>query len=512
MYDLVIKNGNIYVGDGGAPFVSDIAIKNGKIVKIGENIAAECGVIDATGLAVTPGFIDSHSHSDRELLSYPEMREKLEQGITTAVGGQCGSSFAPVALQYRDDSAYATRLTVSALYDEVDNVPEGMSTLSFVGHGSIRNAIIGMANRPATEEELERMKALLRDALDAGAVGMSFGLLYSPGCYAESEELYALARVVGERGGLLSAHVRNEADGLVESTKEFIDIVKASGGAIGIHSHMKAAYKQNHGGVKEALRLIEEANREGYEMYCDVYPYVASHTTLSARFVQKEMRADGKLSENMASPEKRASTREWIYSWCDPSSLDFSWIFVDYCPAYPEYQGKYLNEIAKMHGKDAIETGMDLLRDAPNTACAYFSLCEEDVEEVIRHPLAMFCTDSEVAANREIFHPRLRGSFPRVLARYVRERGIITLSEAIRKMTSLPAKVYRLKSKGLIREGYDADLCIFSPDRIRDNADFVDCKAKNDGLDYVIVAGEIAARDGVYTGTRSGRLIRANNS
>ena len=223
------------------------------------------------------------------------------------------------------------------------------------------------------------------------------------------------------------------------------------------------------------------------------------------------MRADGKLSENIASPEMRAKAREYIYSWCDPSSLDFSWIFVDFCPAYPEYQGKFLNEIAKMHGKDAIETGFDILRDAPNTACAYFSMCEEDVETVIRHPLAMFCTDSEVAADREIFHPRLRAAFPRVLARYVRERGVITFPEAIRKMTSLPAKVYRLASKGHITEGYDADICIFSPEKILDNADFSNCKAKNDGISYVIVGGEISVIDGDYTGARNGKIIRAKS-
>ena len=511
MYDLIIKSGSIYDGDGGAPYIADIAIKNGKIIKIGTTIEAECKIIDAKGLAVTPGFIDSHSHSDRSVIAYPEMREKLEQGITTAVAGQCGSSFAPIALPYRDDPKYASRLTMSTLLCEADKIPQGMSTLTFVGHGSLRNAVIGMANRPATAEELEQMKALLRDALDAGAIGMSFGLLYSPGCYAEREELFELARVVGERGGLLSSHVRNESDDFIAATTEFIDTVKASGGAVGIHSHIKSAYKQNHGKVKEALRLIEEANREGYEIYCDVYPYVASHTSLSARFVHKDMRADGKLAENMASPEMRAKAREYIYSWCDPSSLDFSWIFVDYCPAYPEYQGKLLSEIAKIHGKDAIETGFDILRDAPNTACAYFSMCEEDVETAIRHPLAMFCTDSEVAANREIFHPRLRAAFPRVLARYVRERGVITLPEAIRKMTSLPAKVYRLASKGHIKEGYDADICIFSPEKILDNADFSSCKAKNDGLSYVIVGGEIAVVYGAITGIKNGKIIRAKS-
>ncbi len=498
MFDILIKNGTVIDGSGNAGFAADVAVKDGKIAAVGVALGEAKQVIDAQGLTVTPGFIDSHSHADSAMIPYPLQMEKVEQGITTSIGGQCGATPYP--------AWEGEKLTkMSEFFARVCEIPQGANIAVFAGHKAIRKAVMGMANRAATEQELTQMKALLVDAMDAGAMGISFGLIYTPSCYANTEELIALAKVAAEKGGMISAHIRSESDFLEEAVAEFITIVKASG-ARGVISHHKACGAKNHGKVKRTLKMMEEANAEGYDIYCDVYPYTAARTTLSASFIPKEY-VDGRLAEHLQDPALRALFREkGLEKWGD----DLSWVMLNVCKYDPAYSGKTIDEAAKLHGKDHWDTLLDILSVQPACCACFFSQNEKDMETVMAWERAMICTDSGVAGKNAFYHPRLRGSFPRALGRYVREHKVVTLPEMIRKMTSLPAKVYDLKGKGYIREGFDADICIFDTQSIIDKATYLDPTQRAEGLRWVIVGGAVAAENAVSTGSRKGKVLLRN--
>lgn len=486
MYDLIIKSGKIIDGTGSPSFLADIGIKDGKIVRIARWIEVTgdgAKVIDAKGLVVTPGFIDSHSHSDSSVLTLPDQKEKIEQGITTSIGGMCGFSQAP----------YATEVKETVL---------GSNIAVFAGHNTIRRSVMGMENRKPTESELEQMKELVRKNMESGALGLSFGLTYTPSGYADTEELIELAKVVGEYHGLVSAHIRNEGDHLIQATEEFIKVIRESG-TRGIHSHHKAMWKENWGKVSHTLRMLEQANEEGVEIYCDAYPYTASHTSMGARFVPKEYHAFG-LTKVLSDPEKRREIIEWNLQ---TFGEDLSWVLVASCSTYPEYEGLRIPEIARLRGQNGYEAVLDIIRDCNGAQACYFCVCEEDMEAVLAYPRSMICTDSDVAGQKTTYHPRLRASFPRVLGRYVRERRVTSLPEMIRKMTSMPATVYGLRGKGLIKEGFDADICIFDADKIIDRAEYADCTRKAEGLNYVLLNGQIVVEDAVYLGIRAGKVI-----
>lgn len=505
MYDLIIQNGNIIDGTGKPAFVSDVAIKGGKIVRIAPNLTGGKESIDATGLTVTPGFIDSHSHSDNALKDYPDVMEKIEQGITTSISGQCGGSVAPTKEEGMD-----------AFLDTYKDNLYGSNTAILVGHSNLRRVVIGPGDKEPSREEMEAMKALLRDGLEHGALGLSFGLIYSPGCYAKTPELIELAKVVKEYDGIIVAHIRNEGKNVVEATAEFIEVARQSGTRAVVSHHKSAGgktgpdgRKANWGKVKETLKMIEEANQEGIEIYCDVYPYIATHTSMFTTFMPKEYRVGGTegVIEVLSNPEMRERIKE-IDKAIWGEEADLSWIQVARCKGYPEYEGMRVNEIAKLRGTDVYDAVFDMIRDSENvcTAC-YFTMCEEDVETVMAYPRTMIGTDASVAKDQNVYHPRTRGTFPRTLGRYVRERHVTSLEEMIRKMTSLPASVYELHTKGLIKEGMDADLCIFDADRIIDHASFTACHERAEGLNYVILGGEVVVEDAIYNGKRKGKLL-----
>ena len=516
MYDIIIKNAKIIDGTGNPCYRSDVAIKDGKIARIGKGLEGAEQVIDATGLTLTPGFIDSHSHVDRHILTYPEQREKIEQGITTSIAGQCGESSAPISKLFTDTEAtignYGRKIdifkTPKSYFNTIKDIPQGANTALLIGNSALRGAVIGPDDRRATPEEMEQMKALLREGLEAGALGVSFGLIYAPGCFADTEELTELAKVVAEYNGVVAAHIRDEGFRLVRALEEFISVIKASG-ARGVISHHKAGNKENWGKITHTLQMVEDACAEGYEIYFDVYPYVASHTSMASSFIPKVYHTEGiaALCRKLDDPEVRAAIKEFQRE-IRGATEDFSWVLPVKCPAYPEYEGKRLNEIAKIHGKDVLDTMMDMIRDG-NGICnaCYFTMCEEDVCRVMAHPRSMIGTDAAVRGDSDIYHPRLRGTFPRVLGRYVRERGVTTLTKMIAKITSLPATVYGLQSKGLIKEGFDADICIFDAEKIIDRADFTDCHARAEGLNYVLVGGEVVVENAVHNGKRNGKII-----
>ena len=487
MYDLLIQNASILDGTGSEAFTGSIAVKDGKIAAIGSELSVESArIIDASGLTVSPGWIDSHSHSDRTFLTSPSQTEKVEQGITFAITGQCGGSIVPRVTENGVEN-------MSNLLQEAG--PQGSGSALLIGHGTLRTVVMGKENRSPTADELEQMKALLRDALRSGAAGMSYGLIYIPGCYAKTDELIALAQVVREYDGILAIHLRSEGDTLLEAMEEFLNIIRASG-CRGVFSHHKAMHKPNWGKAEQSLALIDKAVSEGLDVYLDVYPYCASSTTLLARYVPTQFHPKG--TKNAVKLLDDPVIYQELLRWSEANwSNDLSWALVTNCPGYPEYAGMNINEISDLRGEpNRMATALELIKESDGAASAcFFMMCEDDLRRIISHPRAMICTDSGVAAGSKCYHPRLRASFPRMLARYVREQGIVTLPEMIRKMTSMPAHVYGLSRKGLIKEGMDADMCIFDAGQISDTADFIRCTAPNEGLRYVIIAGTIAAEN-----------------
>ena len=497
MYDLIIKNANILDGSGAEAFSGDIAIRDGKIAAVGADLTGAKEILDVAGLTVSPGWIDSHSHSDSAILTYPDQQEKIEQGITFSITGQCGGSTTP-----RDNQ------TTAEWFDLATATPQGSGSVLLVGHNTIRRRVMGAENREPTPEELEKMKKMVADAMDAGAIGMSLGLYYVPGCYSKTDESIALAKVVKEKGGLLACHMRNETDKLLESLEEYLLIAKESG-CRAVVSHHKVGEKKNWGKVKTTLQMIDKANAEGMDVYMDVYPYTASHTTLIARFLPVMFHPPG-TTDRVAlldDPAIVEAAKKWGKErWGE--TID--WSILTKGRGCEEFRGMYIHDIAQKLGfEDDYDAVFYLIRKSNGEAGAcFFMMCEEDTELVMSHPRAMICTDSGVAMGKDTYHPRLRGTFPRTLGRYVRERQVTSLPEMIRKMTALPAEVYGLSAKGKIAEGYDADLCIFDPETILDQADYANCTLPNQGLAYVLVDGKIVVKDGAYNGTRAAKLCR----
>ena len=497
MFDLLIQNAWILDGTGTEGYFGDIGIRGGKIAAIGQNLSGAAETILATDLTVSPGWIDSHSHSDRAIFSWPDQKEKVEQGITFSITGQCGFSVTPTAEE-----------TVGAYFEKAAVVPQGSGAALLIGHNALRKAVMGTENRDPTAEEMEKMKQLLADGLEQGAIGMSLGLFYVPGCYAKAEEVLELAKVVAAHGGVLASHIRNEADSLLEAVQEYLDVIKGSG-CRAVFSHHKAAWRENHGKVHQSLAMIDRANTEGADAYLDVYPYEASHTSMLARFVPKQFHPEDTTSALalLDDPAIRAQIKAWGNArWGN----DLSSALVTEFPGGEELEGKNVNEIADIWGmEDRFDAAFEVIRRSGGKAQGcYFSMHPKDVEYVIAHPRAMICTDSSVAGSLQHYHPRLRASFTRALSRYAIEKGVVSVPEMIRKMTSLPAHVYGLATKGCIAEGMDADLCIFDPKTLRDCATYQQCRLNNKGLAYVIIDGKIVLRQGVYNGTRAASVYR----
>ena len=506
MFDLIIKNGTVIDGTGKPGFRADVAIKDGKIARVAENIEGGKEIIDATGLTVTPGWIDAHSHSDMNCLSNPEQTEKAEQGITTSISGQCGQSLYPQRKENpQGDSLYDRFETFSDFMEKVKSVPQGSNEVMYIGHGKLRRTVMGMDKRKPTDAELEDMKLLVRDAMEHGALGISFGLVYTPSCYAEKDELIELCKVVAEYNGIAAAHLRNEADTVIEAVEEFLDVLKTAK-VRGVVSHHKAMFKQNHGKINTTLAMIQKAIDEGVDVVCDVYPYIASGTTVESRFIPDQYRQGAdKLRAFLSDPQIVAQIKEQnLKKW----GADLSWVLISECPSHKEFLGKNMNEIAELLGVDSFDAVYQLLReDAGAVSAVFFAMSEEDVEKVMRFERTMICTDSRAHGQKIQHHPRLRGSFPRALGVYVRERKVLSLEEMIRRMTSLPAEFFGLTAKGLVREGMDADLCVFDPETIIDGCDFMDCHKHAEGLNYVLVAGQVVAKDAYHTGARPGKVI-----
>ena len=521
MYDILIQNAKIADGSGNPMYHADLAVKDGKIARIGVNLGEAKTVIDGKGKVLAPGFIDVHSHHDLELEKNFLCSNSLEQGITTIIGGMCGESVAPICEERLEDclrvvgrehseESRKARMDMGEYFKFVDR-PTGANMAYLVGHGNLRAMVVGYADRKLTAAEQAEMEELLRQCLKAGALGLSFGLIYPPGSYADTEEMIGLAKVVAEFGGVVTAHMRSESAKLIEATDEMLQVARASGVRLVISHHKATGGPMNWNKTAATISMMERAIAEGLDVFCDQYPYTASATGLQTNIPDAlHVLGVDKLVEMLTTQEGREQLRSEICGEKD-SWTRFQYTMIGNSRSKPQYAGRMLNDIAREEGKDPYDIQCDLLRDDRlGTAAIFHTMSDEDVCRVMQWPRAMIGTDGQYAPGTAGGHPRSFATFPRVLGRYVREKKVVTLENAIRKMCSLPAMVYNLPTKGLIREGMDADLVLFDAETVADKADYADPMAKNEGLDYVIVGGKVAVKDGLCTGELGGSQILAH--
>lgn len=526
MFDTIIKKVRIIDGTGNPWFKADVGIKKDKITDIGNLQGDAVTVINGEGLYLSPGFIDPHAHDDGCPFFDEAIFNKLSQGVTTDISGNCGQSLAPVSERHWQENRKVHTLinppdcidsfkTFDHFLNTIEGKRLGINTGYLVGHAALRIAVMGLDNRQPTSSELEQMKDYLREAFDSGALGLSAGLLYPPGSIASKDEFIELCKIVKERDRIFTIHIRDEGNNLIESVAEAIDIARQSGAFVNI-SHHKAIGKNNWGKVKTTLQMIADTNRDGVEVGLDQYPYNANCTYLNTILPPSYLLGDTiSLMKNLTEPKFRENTKSDILS-CKEKwdnfvvNVGFEGMLIIKADKTPDAVGKTVAEYARIIGNDPFETALDILiANNLEVIAVYFSMAEEDVEEVMKSPYGMFGTDGIYMKGNQKTHPRVKASFPRVLGYYVREKQILKLEEAIRKMTSLPAQRLRLKNKGLIKEGFDADLVIFDANTINDNADFVkDTYAPNSGIKYVFVNGKIALKDDEYTGIAAGKVIR----
>ncbi|MEF3306703.1 N-acyl-D-amino-acid deacylase family protein [Paenibacillus sp. GYB003] len=529
MLDLIIRGGRIADGTGNAWFYGDVGVKDGRIAAVGKLEQEAARTVDARGSVVAPGFIDGHCHSDLMIFDHPHSDIKLRQGVTTEVVGNCGLAPAP----YVKDRAELLRSYVQPVLGHTswewpwETVGQYMEHLAanrpsenvatYVAHGALRIAVTGFDNRPATRGELERMKQILEEGMRAGAIGLSIGLLYAPGSYTSREELAELCSVLPKYDGLLSTHIRGEGNNLIPSVKEVIWIAERAGVPLHI-SHLKAAGKANWGKVLEAIELIEDARARGMDVTCDVYPYHAGSTTLTT--VLPPWTLEGGIEKTLAAfrdPALRRRIREELgeeqTTW-DNLVCSTGWHSVIISAVNGErnrdLEGLSIADIAERRGVHPADCMMDLLLEEDGRiSIVYFHMSEDDVKQVIGYEKALIASDSLTCETGKP-HPRLYGTFPRVFAKYVRDQRVLSLEQAVRKLTSFPAQRFKLGKRGLLVPGYIADIAVFDPDAIRDTATFEEPRQYPEGISRVFVGGVETISGETHTQARVGGLIRAS--
>jgi len=528
--DLVLENGRLVDGTGNPWFFGDVGIKDGTIVEVGRANQRALETIDAGGRVVSPGFIDGHCHSDLMVLDDPRSEIKLQQGVTTEVVGNCGITPAPFAPQNLDLlRTYVEPVlgntgqtwcweTVEQYFDALMEARPSENVATYVGHGTLRIAVMGFENRVASGEELDRMKGLLEEALQAGAIGLSLGLMYAPGSYTPREELVELCSVLSRYEGLLATHIRGEGNSLIPSIEEVIWIAERSGVPLQI-SHLKAAGRGNWGCVTRAMELIEGARSRGLDVTCDVYPYTAGSTSLTTLLPPWALEGGiSKALERLEDPISREKIKAELGQEQDdwdnlvaPTGWDSVYISSSSKDHGAELAGKNVLEVSESRGIDPEDCMMDLLLEQDGkVSIVFFHMDGSDVEQVIGWDRSLIASDS-LHDQAEKPHPRLYGTFPHVLARYVREKQLLTLEEAVRKMTSFPARRFKLGRRGLIAPGYAADLVVFDPEKILDKATYEDPKTFPEGISHVLVNGTIAVESGILLETGEGRVIGREN-
>jgi N-acyl-D-amino-acid deacylase len=515
--ELALKNGTIIDGTGRAGYRADVALQGNHIIAIdSEGSLDGADAIDCSGLTIAPGFIDTHSHSDLRVLTEPQLPMKVRQGITLEVFGQDGISVAPIRAADRSQAQQQLagllgRLdrewdweSVEEYLDAIERARPALDCAYLIPHGAVRLCSMGMEDRAATQAELAAMQDLISKSMRDGALGLSTGLIYPPCCFANTDELIQLCKTVAEFDGVFVAHMRSESDYLEDAVAEMIEIGKRSGARIHI-SHFKAAGRDNWGKIDRVLGMVGEARAGGMRLTADQYPYIAGSTMLGA--ILPPWAHSGGVEATLArlaSPDERGRMRvamldrsrsDWdnFWKWSGPEGI----IVADIPSGQrPEYTGKNLREAAQLNaGTDGLaeeavaDFALDLLREERmGIGMISFSQSEDVVRQIMREPYVNVCTDGLLGGKP---HPRAYGTYPRILGRYVRDLGTVTLEDAVRKMSGLAAQTFGLLEYGRISEGARANLVVFDPDRVRDQATFEDSKQYPAGIEYVIVEGRL---------------------
>ena len=527
----LIRGGLMVDGTGRKGVKANVLVEGNRIAEIGEVMASgDEDIVDAAGLVVAPGFIDTHSHSDLRILVDPEVRPKVMQGITTEILGQDGISMAPLPAEYispwrknlagldgdSDGIDWNYRDTAGYL-KSVEAVRPGPNECYLVPHGNIRMEAMGLENRQPTEKELQKMIEITRREMENGAIGLSTGLIYMPCAYADTREIIEMCKVVAEFGGRFVIHQRSEADTIVSSMEEVIRIGRESG--VKIHySHFKVCGRKNWDKIGDMIRLLEEAEKEGIDVSFDQYPYVAGSTMLGV--ILPPWVHDGgtdKVIERLRDKELR---KKMIYdiehgipgwdNFIDFAGLDQIFITSVKTEKNQDTVGLSLIELGKLRGKDPYNATFDLLMEEENAVgMVDFYGTEDHVRTFLKRPEMNACTDGLLGGKP---HPRVYGAFPRILGKYVREDKALTLEEAVFKMTKKPAEAFNLAGRGELKEGAFADITIFNPDTVIDRGTFTDPAQYPAGIEYVMVNGEYEVRKGVHTGVRNGAVLRKKDT
>ncbi|MFZ0619037.1 MAG: D-aminoacylase [Candidatus Acidiferrales bacterium] len=529
-FDVVILNGHILDGTGSPWYSGDVGIREGRIAAIGDLSAAPAKrKIDAQGRIVAPGFIDMLGQSEYTILVDPRLPSKIYQGITTEITGEGGSA-APLddAIATADHEFYdhyrihPDWTTFAGYFARLEKQGMGINLASYVGATQVRRYVIGEVDRAPTAAELDQMKALVRQAMEDGARGLSTALEYAPAPYAKTEELIALAAESARYGGIYATHMRSEGDAISESLVETARIAREAHTPVEIW-HLKVAGKNNWGRMPEVVAFIDNARSTGLDIEADTYAYTAWNNTLSA-FIPPWAHdgGDAKLIERLKDPATRARIREdmqtptkaWDNEWQEIPGSEAILVSSTNNPTLRPLQGKRLSEIAKMWNEDPIDALCDLLiKDDAETSVSVFGMDEPDVELALKQPWVSIDNDSEGTSPEGLLgqdhpHPRAYGTFPRILTKYVREEKLLTLADAIRKFSALPAQRMRITDRGVLKKGLWADVVVFDPGKVHDVATYDNPNQFSVGMDYVLVNGQLVIDDGKMTGALPGKVLR----
>lgn len=498
-FDLLIRDARVIDGTGNPWYRADAGVRAGVIVSIGNLSGKTAGrVIDARGRVLAPGFIDVHTHIEDGIEKMPRGDNYLLDGVTSVVTGNCGGSEAPLG----------------PWFEKLESIGLGLNVASLIGHNTVRREVMGTANRFATPEEIEKMQALVEQAMREGAVGFSTGLIYIPGTYSNSAEVVALARSADRMGGVYASHMRDEGEKVLDAIEEAVRAGSEAGARIEL-SHFKIDNQRLWGASDKSLALVEKYRRQGVDVVVDQYPYDRSSTNLGITLPSWAL-ADGKdaIAERLANPETRKRiASEMEQRLKDHGHADYSYATVAGFKPEPSYEGKTISDINLLKGRaktvaNEIETVLDLIA-AGGAQMVYHSMGAVDVERIMRYPNTAVASDGGVQEfGNGMPHPRSYGANARVLAEFVRQRRVLTLEDAIRRMTSLPSRTFAFRDRGLVREGMAADLVIFHPDKVQDKATYANPHQYSEGFDWVLVNGVVMVEDGKLTQARPGRVLR----
>jgi len=493
--DIIIRHGRIIDGTGNPWFYGDVAIKNERIVSVGNlNNWFASKTIDASGLTVAPGFIDVHTHIENDEAKNPYATNFIMDGVTTVITGNCGSS----------------NVDIKKYLSFIDSLHLSINVATLIGHNDIRNAVMGDANRSPTTEELNGMKSLVAQAMQDGAVGFSTGLIYIPGTYSNTDEIVELAKVVSQYNGVYSTHMRNESDSVIQAIDEALTVAKEANIPLEI-SHFKVGGQQNRGRSKQTIAMIKQAREQGLDVTIDQYPYTASSTSLST-LMPDWILADNNdsIKARLQTPEIKKQVIDYMLNKLHQRKLKhFNYAIVAYYKADTTLNGKSIEQVnlawhRKHKAKYEAQTVIDMMLQG-SAGMVFHGMSEDDVKYIMQYPFNMFACDASIRVFGEgVPHPRGYGTNARVLGKYVRDEKVIMLEEAIRRMTSLPAQKFHFKDRGLLLAGYAADIVVFDANTVNDLSTYEKPHQYPTGFRYVLVNGKITLDNGQHNGARAG--------